>query len=432
MDAALQLRGESFRLALLVLSHVGLCCISLICVALIYPHYHFVFYPQQLLVATAMVLPMAALSLLFATAPFTFGYSVSFSLYTMLLGYVWLNVFSELPYDHLLAFVSTLAASTAFLFPALFIGSPVRQLYVLSPSALDRLLLFVFALAIAIIVMGSSYNFRFIDIEHIYAFRDQIVFPKALSYGIGITSSTLLPFAFACFIERGQRLRAALVLLLLACFYPITLTKLAFFAPVWLLLLVIAFRFFGARTTCLLSVFGPMLIGLLLFPLVRSDTALTGPAASYFYVINLRMFAIPSLAMDYYGYFFSNHPLTYYCQIGVVKAAWGCPYQAPLAIVIYNYFGIGGNLNASLFATEGIASVGPVFAPVAALVGGLVVAVANRLSSGLPPRFVLVSSGMMPQLLLNVPLSIALVTYGAAVLFLLWYLMPSSFLESKQ
>jgi hypothetical protein len=49
-----------------------------------------------------------------------------------------------------------------------------------------------------------------------------------------------------------------------------------------------------------------------------------------------------------------------------------------------------GNLNAALFATEGIASVGPVLAPLAVLACGLVIALANRRSSGLPSEFALV------------------------------------------
>lgn len=428
MDA-LHLRRENLRLALLVLVHVGVCCLSLYYVTRAYPAYHFSFYPQQLWVAIAMALPIGALSLLFAAAPFTFGYSVSFSLYTMLLGFVWLNAFSEFPYNHLLAFVSTLAAAAAFLFPALFIASPLPQLYVLSARTIDRLLLGILLLAIAVIAIGASHNFRMVDLKRIYEFREQIAFPKALGYAIGLTSNALLPFTFACFIERDQKVRAALVLILLACFYPITLTKFAFFAPIWLLLLAVAVRFCGARATTVLSVFAPLLIGVLLFPLARSDLALSGPAASYFELVNLRMFAIPSMAMDYYGYFFSNHPLTYYCQISFLKI-WDCPYQVPLAIVIYEYFGIGGYLNASLFATEGIASIGPVFAPLAALVCGLVIAVVNRLSSGLPARFVLISSGMMPHTLLNVPFSTALLTYGAAVLFLLWYLMPRARIDN--
>jgi hypothetical protein len=83
-----------------------------------------------------------------------------------------------------------------------------------------------------------------------------------------------------------------------------------------------------------------------------------------------------------------------------------------------------GAFNASLFATEGIASVGLTLAPLSALVCGLVIAVSNRLSSGLLPRFVLLSSGVLPLIFLNVPFSTTLLSHGAAVLFLLWYITP--------
>jgi hypothetical protein len=85
-----------------------------------------------------------------------------------------------------------------------------------------------------------------------------------------------------------------------------------------------------------------------------------------------------------------------------------------------------GNFNASLFATEGIASVGLWLAPLSALICGLVIALANRFSAGLSPRFILLSGGVLPQVFLNVPLTTTLLTNGAATLFLLWYVMPRS------
>lgn len=90
-----------------------------------------------------------------------------------------------------------------------------------------------------------------------------------------------------------------------------------------------------------------------------------------------------------------------------------------------------GNFNASLFATEGIASVGPLLAPIPVLACGLVIALANRISSDLPARFILVSSSIFPQILLNVPLTTSLVSHGAVVLFLLWYLTPRSVFASQ-
>jgi tellurite resistance protein TehA-like permease len=88
-----------------------------------------------------------------------------------------------------------------------------------------------------------------------------------------------------------------------------------------------------------------------------------------------------------------------------------------------------GNFNASLFATEGIASVGLLLAPISVMGCGLVITLGNRLSAGLPSRFVLMSGALLPQILLNVPLTVALLTHGLAILFLLWYVMPRTIFE---
>jgi hypothetical protein len=88
-----------------------------------------------------------------------------------------------------------------------------------------------------------------------------------------------------------------------------------------------------------------------------------------------------------------------------------------------------GNFNASLFATEGIASVGMLFAPIATFLCGLVIAVGNRPSARLPAAFVLISGAVLPQILLNIPLATTLLTHGAGILFLLWYVTPRRLFE---
>jgi hypothetical protein len=105
-----------------------------------------------------------------------------------------------------------------------------------------------------------------------------------------------------------------------------------------------------------------------------------------------------------------------------------CPYQEPLWTLMERTYNLG-NLNASLFATEGVASVGLLLAPVATFGCGLVIALGNRLSAGLPPRFILLSSAVLLPILLNVPLSIVMNTHGAALLFLLWYITPRGIFE---
>jgi hypothetical protein len=59
----------------------------------------------------------------------------------------------------------------------------------------------------------------------------------------------------------------------------------------------------------------------------------------------------------------------------------------------------------------------------------LVIALGNRLSSGLSPKFIVLSGGVLPQVFLNVPLTTTLLTNGAGILFLLWYATPRSIFE---
>jgi hypothetical protein len=415
---------ERFGLSLLIFLHVVLCCVTLACVAQIYPEFHIFYRPDGLPGAVAVVAAFSVVAALFVFAEFSFGYFVGFYIYTMVLGYLWLNRFSEFNYNHQLAGLSAAASGVAFLLPALFIRSPLPQLWTLSPTALNRLVNVILLLGAVTVAIGASYNFRLVGISDIYEFRDALKAPAILNYLTSTLSGALLPFAFACFVERRDIWRGGAALFLLVSFYPIVLSKLALLTPVWLVLMVLLSRIFELRITVIVSLLVPMAIGLILFILFRSGLASHEMTIPYFGLVNLRMIAIPPLAMDYYNEFFSRHDLTYFCQIRPLKLLLSCPYQDQLSIVIYNAFEVGGNFNASLFATEGIASVGPMFAPVAVFACGLVIALGNRSSAGLPPRFVLVSGAVLVQVLPNVPFSVALFTHGSLILFLLWYVMP--------
>src|SRR5262249_21391263 len=154
---------------------------------------------------------------------FSFGYVVGFGLYTVVLGYLWLAKFSQLDYDHTLGAFSVLVSGLAFLVPALFMTLPIRQRFVLSAAALDRLVSFILIFACAALATATFYNFRIVGLSDIYKFRDTIEFPGPLRYALGIFSNALLPFAFACCVLRGNRWRAAVALALMLLFYPVML-----------------------------------------------------------------------------------------------------------------------------------------------------------------------------------------------------------------
>jgi len=418
-------------LALLLYFHVFACCLSLVYVAEFYVGLQIAFFDTARLYAAALNAALFSLvSVVFTFSRFSFGHFLGFYLYTLILGYLWLVEFSKFPYDHTIAAVSAFVSALAFLVPALFVTAPIRQRFVLSTRSLENLLSAILIFAATVIVAGALYNFKMVGLAEMYAFRGELEFPAWLRYAIGVTSNALLPFAFACFVARGNRWRAAAVLLLMLLFYPIMLTKLALFAPFWLLFLALLSRFFDARVSVVLSLFFPILSGVILALLVRPGALRIEQIVPYFGAINFRMIAFPSVALDFYSDFFSTHRLTYFCQILFLKPFVDCPYTEYLSVVMARTYQLG-NLNASLFATEGIASVGPMLAPLPAFACGLVIALANRLSSGLPSKFIMLSGGILPQVFLNVPLATTFLTGGAATLFLLWYITPRAMFEPE-
>jgi hypothetical protein len=222
----------------------------------------------------------------------------------MIVGYLRIVEFSKFHYNHRLAALSAFASALAFLAPALFITSPIKQRFILSPRALEILLAFILILAAAAVAVGAFYNFRLVGVPDIYDFRNALKFPVWLGYAMGAIPNALLPFAFACFVARGNHWRAAAVLLLILLFYPITLTKLTLFAPFWLLFLALLSLFLDARTAVVLSLFLPVLSGIISVWLVKSGVLIYAQIYEYFGVINFRMIAIPSIAIDFYNDFF--------------------------------------------------------------------------------------------------------------------------------
>ena len=416
--------SKRVKLALLICLHIITCCVSLIFVAnldapdrFIPAKFHVFFDPARWHVAALVVATFALVSSVFVFARFSFGYFVGFYSYTMILGYLWLGRFTDLNYNGRLAGLSAAASAVAFLLPALFVTSPAHRWFTLTAKSFDQLLTCILILGIAIVAVGAAYNFHLVGLRDMYQYRAKLAVPTIVNYLVTIFSSALLPFAFAGFVTTRAHWRGVAILVLLLFFYPITLNKVALFTPLWLIALLILLRFFEARIVTVLSLLGPVLAGVL------SIAAFGSKETLYFYTVNFRMIAVPSIAMDVYNDFFATHDRTSFCQISIVKWITQCPYQDQLSIVMERTYGLGA-FNASLFSTEGIASVGSLFAPVTALGCGLVFALANRLSTGLSDRFVLLSGAIFPPILLNVPLTTTLLTHGAAFLFLLWYMTP--------
>ena len=408
---------QRIGLASLLGLFITVCCLTFALGARDYRSAYIFFDADRLHYAVFTIAAFATVSLLFVSSRFTFGYFAGFYCYTMILGYLWLNCFSPFKYDHGIAGASAALSAVAFLLPAMLITSPVRQLYVLSDRAMDRLLASILLFTACVAAISAFYNFRLISVNDIYSYREQLRFPTVVNYATAASLSVLLPYAFAGFFTRKKYFWAGVALLISVSFYPSTLSKVALFAPAWLIMFALLERISGARIAVILSLLLPALVGIILFISFHDQSA------RYFNIVVLRMIIAPSSAMDFYNEYFARNDLTHFCQILILKPIISCSLELPLSVEMANNYGLG-NMNASLFATEGIASVGPLFAPVTAFVGGLIISIGNRLSAGLPTNFVLISSAILPQILLNVPLTTTLLTHGMAFLFLLWYVTP--------
>lgn len=420
-DAAPRLR-QRIGLAVLLCVYIVVDCVSFRMGFPYYREYYILYDSARLHYAIAAIVAFTAVAPLFVFARFSFGYLSGFYLYSMILGYLWLNFFSKFQYDHTVAAVSAAVSAVAFLLPALLITSPIKRPYIISERSFERLVACIVLFCAGTAVAAAMYNFRIVAVADIYEFRGQVQFPAMLDYSIGSVTSVLLPFAFAYFITRDKWWPAGIVLLISLSFYPSTFSKLALFTPAWLITLALISRIYEARTTVILSLLLPILTGVILI------TTIGEPMRIYFNIVNLRMTIVPSSAMDIYNEYFARHDLTHFCQIWLLKPFVSCALELPLAVEMQNTYALG-NFNASLFATEGIASVGMIFAPLSVFVCGLIIALGNRLSSGLPSRFILISSAIVPQILLNVPFSTVLLTHGLWILFLLWYVMPRTIFE---
>jgi hypothetical protein len=409
--------------------HLVVSCVSLASVAYFYPGHEIGINREQLLDAILGTSLVAGFIPLLVVARFSFGYLAGFGFYAMILGFVWISYFSEFSYDHTQARILLCVSLFTFLLPVLFLSVPLKRVVSLRPETMMRLQISVILFSLFILLWNAAYGVAFVGIGEAEGLRSTFARPSILRYATGVVTGAMLPYAFAYLALQRRVYLAAVTLLLLASFYPVLLNKTVLFAPVWLLYVLMMFKVFEPKRATILTLLVPMLLGL--------TAAMLGSVFSPLYVlggyvhgiINFRMLATPSSAVDHYLDFFNTHQLTHFCQVTPVRALTGCPYDVQLGAVFADYYHLG-NFNGSLFATEAIASVGPVWAPLVTFLCGLCLSIGNSVSARLPAPFIAVSSALAVQTLLNVPLSTSLLSNGVAVLFLLWYVTPEDIPET--
>lgn len=409
----------SFAIWLVFLIHIAICTFSLYIVSKRYVTYD-INYDSNLRQSAILGVVTSALlvSPIFARVNFSFGYFVGLYLSTSILGFVWLSYFSEFPYDHEAARISAIASLISFLIPASW-NQPILKWSTLPPRIFEWIPALAVFVSAVVLACALSYGFAFVSLNSASVIRPSLpALPVLLHYAIGIVIGAFLPFAFGCYFFTKKWVPAGGILCLILCFYPVTLSKIVLLAPFLMAFFCLLGRTFEAPLATIMSLAIPTLFGLAAFIILAEPLP--------FGLINFRLNAIPASALDHYNDFFSSHDTTRFCQVSFVKRIFGCIYTEPLSVVMGKAYRLG-NYNASLFSTEGLASSGLYFSPIATFICGLVVAFGNFTSNKLPPNFVLVSGGVLVVTLLNVPLSTALLSNGGAFLFLLWYLTPAEY-----
>ncbi|WP_426433934.1 hypothetical protein [Bradyrhizobium genosp. P] len=412
---------ETLTRAVLLLAFFGLLFFSFYKVSWIQPLFHVGFSDRWLALAVVPVCLTIAIGAAFVFARFSFGYLVGFYLFVMMAGYFWLNAFSLLDYDHHQALIASAISIVLFLLPTLMVrGDIIRP--ELSAGVLNRAPDVILAISVIVLIWCALDNFHIIGFDEMEKYRAMIARPRAAEYAIGNINGALIPFALACAFMRDRKWIVAALCVVSLAYYPVTFTKTAILtAPFVVFVAAVSLRF-EARIVVILSLMVPLMIGL---------AAIGGSAKQdinsfrqiVFGVMDFRLLAIPAISLDHYFDFFQHHPHTYFCQVSFLKPLMTCPYSDQLGALMANEYHIG-SMNASLFATEGVASVGPLWMPLSALVCGLLIGVGNKVAAGLPVRFVLISGAIVPHTLLNVPLSTTFLSNGLALLILLWWITP--------
>ncbi len=211
--------------------------------------------------ATALLLT-ACIAPAFQFAKFSFGYFVSFYLFTMMAGYFWLNRFSELDYDHRTALISAIVSIILFLIPALLIRPQTNRAPTIPLKTFNHLPACILVFAAFTLAISSLSGFHFVGLSEMYKYRAALAHPRAVQYVLGNISGALIPFAFACLLAKRRWLMLLALFSVSAMYYPVTMTKVSLFLPFYLVFITLLSTMFEARISAVLSLLMPLLLGL--------------------------------------------------------------------------------------------------------------------------------------------------------------------------
>jgi hypothetical protein len=395
-------------------------------VAYIYPvweyaHYGYFAPSADALLFTYLLIAAPVVWYRASAAPAAYGAALIFALCyvpaQLILLFTW-----ERPGGELALVQSSVAASMAIVLRTSGFGGG-RSAPLRSERRIVPILGVLTLISVLVLVLTYRENMRLVSFDDIYDLRYEAsdIKPGALvEYLISWLSYCFLPFYFTRGILRRNLADIGFGLLGSVLLYAATGAKTAILMPAIIYGLNLLF---GSGKDFLFRLVTVLTVTTFLFVQLLPDE---GALIYMKSILLVRVLAVGGWTMAVYYDYFSNNGFTYYTHIGPVNALTSAyPYgEYSLGQLIgLQYSGTAlANFNANFWASDGFAALGLLGVPV---VTGALCAVffaINRVARGYSPRFVVLWLSGFWLALLNVPLSVALLSGGGLItLLMLWF-----------
>lgn len=331
----------------------------------------------------------------------------------------------DIKYDHLVWIQVMLAGSMVVLFTVAkaqrkrspqLVSNQFRQLdYIIGALAL---------MATALLLVANAEHMRLVSFGDVYDLRfESAAVPQstASAYLISWLSYCFISYLYARGLIYRKWVYIAAGLAMSLTLYMSTGAKTA------ILLLPVSMGLnwlWDNGRNFLPRLLGAMVVSILVLVLVLPDSGVWMWMKSIFLV---RVLGTAGWTASKYLEHFGAEGLTYYSHIGPINALTHSYPFGDLSLgqmIGLAYSGsTEANFNASFWASDGFAALGPIGVLVVTPFVAGVLYLINRITLNLNPRFTVVWMGGFFMALLNVPLSTALLSGGGLVIFLLaWWL----------
>lgn len=328
--------------------------------------------------------------------------------------------------DELVLLQASVAASMAILLRASALGTNSTVTPFRANQRLSAIVGGLTAVSIVVFVFNYYQHMRLVSFEDVYELRfeaNQIDKGTFVNYLTAWLSYCFLPFYFAQGVLRKNLIDICVALLGSVLIYAATGSK----AAILMGFIIYALHLlFGSGKNFLFRLLTALVVAVALTVSLLPDDGLLLWVKS---ILLVRVLGTSGWTMSTYYDYFTTNGFTFYTHIGPVNALTGAyPYgEYSLGQIIgLQYSGSAeANFNANFWASDAFAALGIAGVPVVTAVLCAVFFIINRAAKGYSTQFVVLWLSGFWLALLNLPLSVALLTGGGLMtVLLLWVASP--------